>query len=80
MRVFSNLDYDQKYPNGESPKEFYERISNLILELNETYSGKNLILITHQGFYSIFRSMVDGIKWTNKLKHKLGFGEYILRK
>lgn len=23
------------------------------------------------------KSMLDGIKWTNELKHKLGYGEYI---
>lgn len=74
---FSNLNYNQKYPSGESPKEFYERISGLIIELNELYSEKNLIIVTHKGFYSVFKSMLDGIKWTNKLKHKLGYGEYI---
>lgn len=74
---FSNLDYNQKYPNGESPKDFYERISSLIIELNEIYSEKNLIIVTHKGFYSVFKSMIDGIKWTNKLKHKLCYGEYI---
>ncbi len=37
----------------------------------------NLIIVTHKGFYSVFKSMLDGIKWTNKLKHKLGYGEYI---
>ena len=37
---FSNLNYNQKYPSGESPKEFYERISGLIIELNELYSER----------------------------------------
>lgn len=77
---FHNLEYNQKYPNGESPKNFYERISSLIIELNELYSGKNLIVVTHKGFYSIFKSMVDGIKWTNKLKYKINYGDFILIK
>ncbi len=63
---FSSLNYDEKYPNGESPEDFYNRVSNYILELNEKCQNENLIIVTHKGIYGILKSMINGIVWSNK--------------
>ncbi len=74
---FNNLKYDEKYPNGESPKEYYERVNDLFFELNQHHENKDLIIIAHAGTYGILKSMINGVVWTNKLKYKIDYAEYI---
>lgn len=62
---WKNLEWNQKYPNGESPKEFYERVKaawgNLI---NANY--KSIILITHGGVINVILHLVNGVEYSNK--------------
>lgn len=66
---FGDLDYDERFPEGESPREFYERIKkdffNIIKENNNI---QNLAIVTHGGVISIVRHIVNGIEWSNKKK------------
>jgi len=59
------LEWEQHYPNGESPKEFYERVKaawgNLI---NANY--KSIILITHGGVINVILHLVNGVEYSNK--------------
>lgn len=60
---------DERYPGGESPEEFYNRIirdfKRIILE-NESY--KNIIIVTHSGVINIIYSYINNIEWSNKMK------------
>ena len=65
---WNTLDWEQRYPGGESPKEFYERISTawdafqkMVLEQNE-----NVMLVTHAGVINVILSIVNGEKYSNK--------------
>ena len=65
---WNTLDWEQRYPGGESPREFYERISTawdafqkLVLEQNE-----NVMLVTHGGVINVILSIVNGEKYSNK--------------
>ncbi len=67
---FSSLAINEKYPNGESPVEFYERIklwlNNFVAEhKNDT---ENIMVITHGGVINIIYHLVKGIEWSNKNK------------
>ncbi len=67
---FSSLDMNEKYPNGESPNEFYERIkiwfNNFLVEhKNDT---ENIMIVTHGGVINIIYHIVNGIEWSNKNK------------
>lgn len=73
---FNTLKYDEKYPNGESPKDYYKRVSLLFAELNHNYENKDLIIIAHAGTYGILKSMINGIVWTNNQKYKIDYAEY----
>ena len=62
------LGWEQRYPGGESPREFYERISTawdafqkMVLEQNE-----NVMLVTHAGVINVILSIVNGEKYSNK--------------
>lgn len=65
---WNTLEWEQRYPGGESPKEFYERISTawdafqkMVLEQNE-----NVMLVTHTGVINVILSIVNGEKYSNK--------------
>lgn len=67
-----NLRWDEKYPEGESPKDFFERVSKEWKIFRETVreSGENTILVTHGGVIQIILSLITGKPYTNK---KLSF-------
>ena len=65
---WNTLGWEQRYPGGESPREFYERISTawdafqkMALEQNE-----NVLLVTHGGVINVILSIVNGEKYSNK--------------
>ena len=65
---WNTLGWKQRYPGGESPKEFYERISTawdafqkMVLEQNE-----NVMLVTHSGVINVILSVVNGEGYSNK--------------
>ena len=65
---WNTLEWEQQYPGGESPKEFYERIrtawdafQKMVLEQNE-----NVLLVTHGGVINVILSIVNGEKYSNK--------------
>ena len=65
---WNTLGWEQRYPGGESPREFYERISTawdafqkMALEQNE-----NVLLMTHGGVINVILSIVNGEKYSNK--------------
>ena len=69
---WSTLDWDEPYPQGESPRIFYERIktaweqfSNAIIKEN-----KNAVLVSHGGVMNVIYSLIDDIPFSNKTKHE----------
>ena len=65
---WNTLGWEQRYPDGESPKEFYERISTawdgfrkMVLEQNE-----DVMLVTHSGVINVILSIVNGQQYSNK--------------
>lgn len=66
---FSNLEYDEKFPGGESPKEFFGRIKKAFFEIiDENRDKENIIIVTHAGVISIIHHIINNLKWTNKEK------------
>ncbi len=68
---FNTLLMDECYPNGESPKQFYERICKWFDDFVTEYrcQDKNVLVVTHGGVINIIAHIVEGVEWTNK-KHK----------
>ena len=63
------LEYDEAFPGGESPKEFFERIKKDFFELIEENSDvDNLVIVTHGGVISIVRHILNNMEWSNKNK------------
>lgn len=67
---FSTLEMDEKYPNGESPNEFFDRIRNWFFNFISMYGklGRNIIVVTHGGVINIVYHIVNEMEWSNKSK------------
>lgn len=63
-----SLEWEQMYPNGESPEQFYNRIKNswhsFKQEVN-TFPG-NTLLVTHGGVIDVILCVENGKPYTNK--------------
>ncbi|WP_454191134.1 histidine phosphatase family protein [Paenibacillus sp. Marseille-Q7038] len=69
---FSSLRMEERYPEGESPLEFYLRIKETFKRLGEEQSSnnylENVIIVTHGGVINVVYHMLKGQEWTNKNK------------
>ena len=66
---FSTLDMDEKYPNGESPREFYNRVKKDFEKLiNDNKEFENILFVTHSGVINIIYHIVKNLEWSNKEK------------
>ena len=65
---WSALDWEQSYPNGESPCQFYNRIANAWHSFKNTVqsSDRNVILVTHGGVINVIQCIEHGIAYSNK--------------
>ncbi|MCD7723863.1 MAG: histidine phosphatase family protein [Clostridiales bacterium] len=71
-RLFPNiywktLGWNERYPGGESPAEFYARIKNAWFSFKNDVQlkGKDVILVTHGGVMQVIYSLLGGVKYTN---------------
>lgn len=69
---WNTLEWDECYPEGESPKIFYERIYEAWEEFSKTIAkeNENVLLISHSGVMHAINCIVNGEKFTNKEKHR----------
>lgn len=65
-----DMDIDQHYPEGESPREFYDRVKNSFSILLKQVVGTkdNTIVLTHGSNINILYSLLKGEIWDNKKK------------
>lgn len=67
---FNTLEMDQKYPNGESPIEFFERINKWFNFAKKKYMNDDgaIAIVTHSGVINIIYYIVKKMEWSNKVK------------
>lgn len=65
---WSALDWDQSYPDGESPHQFYLRVANGWRSFRNTVqcSDHNVILVTHGGVINVIQCIEHGIAYSNQ--------------
>lgn len=66
---FASLGFDEPYPNGESPKAFFERIHDAWASFKAftADSGMTPLLVTHGGVINVILCIENGTKFTNKV-------------
>ncbi|WP_458125898.1 histidine phosphatase family protein [Paenibacillus sp. Z3-2] len=67
---FNTLEMDSPFPGGESPRDFYSRIStafeSLFKGMEEEKVKSNVLLITHGGVINILYYLLENREWSNK--------------
>ncbi len=68
---WNRMRWNQRYPEGESPREFHDRIRRAWRKFSAgiVQSGENVILVTHGGVISLLQDLVDGVRYSNREKH-----------
>lgn len=77
---FFTLKFNEPYPNGESPEQFYNRVISAFEKLVEEYNKKSIILVTSKGVIDIIMTVLYKRKWSNRsmpIIH-VGCGECLL--
>jgi Fructose-2,6-bisphosphatase len=65
---FSSFAMDERYPEGESPSDFFGRVSRAFIELVRENKNKRILLVTHGGVITVILCLVYGLPYSNKLK------------
>lgn len=65
---WSALSWDERYLNGESPREFYQRIRTawMRFESDIREKGENAMLVTHSGVISVILHLIMDKPYSNK--------------
>ena len=65
---WNTLAWEQQYPGGESPKEFYERVRCAwdVLQKDILERNENVMLVTHGGVMHVILSIVKGEIYSNQ--------------
>lgn len=69
---WSALDYNECYPDGESPELFFHRVQTAWSELRDRWSEqgeKDAILVTHGGVIEAILCMEKKIAFSNRERH-----------
>ncbi len=65
----SSLQMDEPYPDGESPRQFFLRITQAFEDLCEKMLARqlppDLIVVTHGGVINILSYILNGMIWSN---------------
>lgn len=69
---WNRLDWEQCYPNGESPKQFYERIQRAWAEFSEEILNwdTDVVLVTHGGVIHVIRAILENRPYSNRENHR----------
>lgn len=77
---YSSLQWNQKYPNGESPALFFARIKNAweSFKQKESMMPGNTLLVTHGGVIDVILCIENGKTYTNQcVQYRVGHADII---
>lgn len=69
---WNTLEWKQKYPNGESPYDFYIRVFEAwkAFETQIIESQESIALVTHAGVITVILDIIQGKQYSNKEQHE----------
>ena len=66
--IFAEIGMDDRFPEGETPREYYARVSKALNELIK--DNKNVLLVTHGGVIDIINHIFNKVPYSNSSKFK----------
>ncbi len=69
---WNTLAWEEAYPGGESPRDFYERITRAWTAFTDriTADGENVLLVTHSGVIHIILCLIHREVYSNTEKQR----------
>lgn len=69
---WNQLDWEQCYPNGESPRQFYERVRTAWEVFSQMIASQqdDVLLVTHGGVIHVILSILEGRMYSNAEKQR----------
>ena len=77
---WSTLGWEEHYPDGESPREFYERISNTWFKFKDAVKNLpyDIMVVTHGGVMNVIQCLEHNVVYSNKLNpYPVGYAEMV---
>lgn len=68
--IFANIKMDDRFPEGETPREYFNRIKDALNLLINNYKDKNILLVTHGGVIDVIYHIYNKIPYSNSSKYK----------
>lgn len=67
---WNTLDWNECYPEGESPHAFFDRVQNAWYAFVNRIQdqGEDVILVTHGGVINVILHIINGLEYSNKTK------------
>lgn len=65
---WNQLEWEQCYPSGESPRQFTERIESAWNDFAQQ-QNENVLLVTHAGVMQVIRAVIGGENYSNRGKY-----------
>lgn len=65
-KYWSNLEWTEPWPGGESPQMFYQRIKTAWLAFKNNVYDKTVLLVSHGGVMNVILCLESGVPYTNK--------------
>ena len=65
---FASLRFNQRYPGGESPEDFFIRVKDCFFNIIQNHKSKKVLVVTHGGVIGIIESIINGVGWSNRQK------------
>ena len=66
---YNTLRMDERYPGGECPIEFHDRIIKDFKDIvKENKNHNNIMIVTHSGVINIIYRYINNMEWSNKIK------------
>jgi isoleucyl-tRNA synthetase len=77
--LFKNFEdrYEQKHPQGESLLDIKKRVGDFIYDIDSKYSGKNILIISHEYPIWMLMALKDGLNKKETLSLKEVEGEFL---
>ncbi|MCD5003739.1 histidine phosphatase family protein, partial [Enterococcus saccharolyticus] len=61
---YKTLAFNERYPLGESPQEFYQRISNYWKKIITNQEKEDILIVTHGGVINIIFHLLNNVPYT----------------
>ena len=77
---WNTLEWDEPYPDGESPHQFFDRISIAWNDFKNSLKDTdgNVILVTHGGVINVIYHIENKLEYSNKTKpFPIGHAEFV---